>query len=213
MPTSIFIIGTPRSGTTICAGMLHLCGAPAFPSIDKALNGNQPTEWSPHGDYCDKDFFRLVDQLLPELSYPSESYTPSAEVLAMIPSLLADRDGNSPIWLVKGLVAWQGARVLAGIPGRDVRIIRTTRTLEHSQASFHDRLTESLKPKAYDYIAEIKRQSDAFYDAFAGPKITIEFERMFSDTKSVVNELAAFAGVSPTAEAVAFVDADARRYG
>ena len=212
MNTSIFIIGTPRSGTTAVAGILHLCGVPAFPSLDDALNGNQPTEWSPGGDFCDKPFFDLVNELLPELTFPSESYTPGPEVLARIPSMLGQRDANAAVWCVKGLAAWQGAKVLVGM-GRTVKIIRTSRPLEQSQASFDARLTEFLKPKAYEYVAEAKRQSDAFYDAFNGQKITIEFDRIFDDTQNVVNELAGFAGVSPTAEAVAFINPDWRRFG
>jgi len=205
------VIGPPRSGTTLCAGILHKCGIPMFPSTDKAVYGNAGDEWNPGGHFADSDFHNLTSQFLTGLDLPLPQWTPDQSALSVITALVAERS-TVPKWGFKGLHAWIGAKVLAGL-SHDVRIIRTSRPVDQSQASFTERTGELFKDGAPSFVAAVKALSDAFYDDFTGPKMTVDFASIYDATQATVDSIAAFAGVTPSTESVAFVNPDWRRFG
>lgn len=205
------VIGPPRSGTTLVAGILHLCGVPMFPSLDKAAYGNAGDEWNQGGHFADTDFHQLIARFLPGLDLPNPAWTPDTETLATIQNLIQERS-VAPKWGVKGLNAWVAARVLSGM-GYDVRIIRTSRPVDQSQASYTERIGDAYKESAPAFVSSAKSLVDAFYDDFAGPKLTVSFDAIYDDTVTTVAQIAAFAGVSASQEATAFVNPDWRRFG
>lgn len=205
------VIGPPRSGTTLCAGILHKCGVPMFPSLDKAIYGNAGDEWNRGGHFTDSDFHALVSEFLTGLELPVPTWSPDPSAMSAIELLVAERS-VAPRWGFKGLHAWIGAKVLAGL-GHDVRLVRTSRPVEQSQASFTERTGPVFKDGAPAFVSAVKSLSDTFYDQFTGPKITVDFSAIFDDTQGTVATIASFAGVSATPEAVAFVNPDWRRFG
>lgn len=205
------VIGPPRSGTSLVAGILHLCGVPMFPSTEKAMFRNTGDEWNPAGHFTDSDFHALVSQFLAGLDLPVPTWSPDAAALTTIQALVTKRS-VAPKWGFKGLHSWIGAKVLAAI-GHDVRLLRTSRPVEQSQASFTERTGEVFKAGAPEFVATAKTLADAFYDDFSGPKMTVDFASIYDTTESTVNAIAVFAGVSASPEAVAFVNPDWRRFG
>lgn len=205
------VIGPPRSGNTLIAGILHNCGVPMFPSIDKAIYGNAGDTWNPGGHFADADFHSLISQFLTGLDLPSPMWTPDGSTLSTIQTLVNERS-TSPKWGFKGLNSWVGARVLSEM-GYDVRLIRTSRDLTQSKASFVERTGEAFKEGAPAFVESVKTLADTFYDAFTGPKLTVSFDAIYDSTQSMVESIAAFAGVTATPDAVAFVNPDWRRFG
>ena len=128
------VVGSPRSGTSLTAGVLHALGVPMFPSVDRAINGNVGDDWNQGGHFADADFYSLVSPRLPGLSLPDPQWQPDGEALGLIADMIAARS-SFPRWGFKGLHAWIGAAVLQQM-GHDVRILNTTRPLADSQASY-----------------------------------------------------------------------------
>lgn len=213
MPASeIFVvIGPPRSGSSLVAGILHLCGVPFFPSLDKAIYGNVGDEWNQNGHFADADFHALVSRFLPGLALPVPTWTPDESVALTIQALVAERS-VAPKWGFKGLNSWIGAKVLADM-GYPVRLIRTSRDVEQSKASFTARTGEVFKTDAPTFVETVRAMADAFYAAFPGPKTTVLFDSIYDDTAATVAALAAFAGVTATPAAETFVDPNLRRFG
>lgn len=205
------VIGPPRSGTSLVAGILHLCGVPMFPSLAKAIYENSGDEWNPAGHFADADFHNLTSQFLTGLELPIPTWAPDESALSTIAALVAERS-TVPKWGFKGLHAWIGAKVLAG-PGYDVRLIRTSRPVDQSQASFTELTGEAFKDGAPAFVASVKTLADAFYDEFSGPKMTVDFAAIYDTTQATVDAIAAFAGVASSLDAVTFVNPDWRRFG
>lgn len=204
------VVGSPRSGTTVVAGILHLCGVPMFPSLDKAIYGNAGDEWNQGGHYSDLDFHLLILRHLRPLDLWATDWPPDSVVTAEIEAFVAARSA-APKWGAKGMDAWRGAKVLAAL-GHDVRVIQTQRELLQSQASFEARTGPAHKSIAAALVAEIEADSRRFYDEFQGPKLAVSFDAIFGDTQATVESIAAFAGVAATPEAVAWVDPQQRRF-
>jgi hypothetical protein len=207
------IAGPPRSGTTLCAGILHLCGVPMFPSLDKAIYRNEGDEWNPGGHFADAEFHRFAARYLPGLALPSDGWMPDASALSEIGAMIDERSVSAK-WGVKGMHAWVAARVLSAL-GHDVRLIRAMRDVARSQASmesFH-RVGESIYAgRTSAFVGSVRTAVDAFYDQFTGPKVTVEFDALFDATATAVGSLAKFAGVVPTPAALAFVNPEWRRF-
>jgi len=205
------VIGPPRSGTTLVAGILHLCGVPMFPSLDKAIYQNAGDEWNQKGHFADADFHALISQFLTGLDLPVPTWTPDESTVPTIQGLVAERS-VAPKCGIKGMNAWIAAKVLSSM-GYDVRIIRTSRDIEQSKASFTERTGEAFKEGAPAFVEATKSLSDALYDAFpSDKKLTVLFDDIYDNTAATVSAIAAFAGVSATPGAEAFVDINLRRF-
>lgn len=203
------VIGAKRSGTSLTAGVLHLCAVPMF-LPGKAIYDNAGDEWNRGGHFADADFEDLIGPRLPELSMPEPTWTPDPAALAKIEELIAAR-AHLPRWGFKGKHAWIGAATLAAL-GHDVRILNTSRPLAQSQASYEARIGELYKAEAAAHVAACKQQSDQFFAAFTGPKLLVDFDETLADPAAAVGRIAAFAGVQPTQAAIDFVNVEWRRF-
>lgn len=206
------VIGAPRSGTSLTAGILHALGVPMFPSVDRAVNGNAGDDWNQGGHFADRDFYSLVSPRLPGLSLPDPQWQPDGDVVGLISDMIAARSAF-PKWGFKGLHAWIGAAVLQQI-GHDVRILNTSRPLEQSQASYVERVgpESDWYTAGADFVAGCKAQADAFYNQFTGPKMIADFDLAFADAAAAVSLIAGFSGVAPTQAAIDFVNVEWRRF-
>jgi hypothetical protein len=110
-----------------------------------------------------------------------------------------------PKWGFKGLHSWIGAAVLQQM-GHPVRVLNTSRPLADSQASYLARVGPMYEETGAAWIADCKAQSDAFYQSFIGPKMTVNFLSVISDPVAAVGEIAASVGVEVKQEAVDFVN-------
>ena len=206
------VIGTPRSGTSLTAGGLHLCGVPFFPSTEHAINANAGDEWNRGGHFADADFYSLVSPRLPGLSLPDPQWQPDGDAIGLIADMIAARSAF-PKWGFKGLHSWIGAAVLQQI-GHDVRVINTSRPLAQSQASYLARVGPDSEWHAVgaEFVASCKSQADAFYESFTGPKMVADFETMLADPAAVMASIAEFAGVQAPQEAIDFVNVEYVRF-
>ena len=206
------VIGTHRSGTSLTAGILHLCGVPMFPSTEKAIGGNVGDDWNQGGYFADKDFYSLVAPRLPRLALPDPNWIPDNAAAEKIALMILERS-SFPKWGFKGAHAWIGAAVLKQA-GKDVRLINTSRPLAQSQASYLARIgpDSEWQSGGAEFIAAMKAQADTFYESFPGPKMVADFDATFADPVAAVEAIAAFAGVTSTIAAVNFIDVEQRRY-
>jgi hypothetical protein len=206
------VIGTLRSGTSLTAGGLHMCGVPFFPSTEHAINGNAGDEWNRGGQFADRDFYSLVAPRLPGLTLPDPAWEPDDDALGLIADMVATRSAT-PRWGFKGVHSWIGAAVLQQL-GYRVRVINTARALAQSQASYLARIgpDSAWQVGGAEFIAGCKAQADAFYAAFTGPKMIADFETMLADPAAGMAALADFCGVPVTQEAIDFVNVEWRRF-
>jgi hypothetical protein len=183
-----------------------------FPSLEKAIYQNQGDEWNQGGHFADADFHELIATFLPGLHLPDPAWTPDAGTVSTIQALISERS-VAPKWGIKGMNAWIGAKILAGM-GHDVRVIRTSRPVEQSQASYTERIGDAYKESAPAFVSSAKSLADAFYDEFPNDKkMTVDFDSIYDNTQTTVDSISAFAGVASTPEAVAFVVPSRRRFG
>ena len=206
------VIGSPRSGTSLTAGVLHAFGVPMFPSTDRAINGNAGDAWNQGGHFADADFYSLVSPRLPGLSLPDPQWQPDGDAIGLIADMIAARSAF-PKWGFKGLHAWIGAAVLQQM-GHDIRVINTSRPLADSQASYLARVgTDSeWHGVGAEFVESCKTQADEFYQSFTGPKLTTDFLSMVADPVAGVASLAQFAGVESTQKAIDFVNVEYVRF-
>jgi hypothetical protein len=204
------VIGAPRSGTSLTAGILHALGVPMFPSVSRAVNGNAGDDWNQGGHFADADFYSLVSPRLPGLSLPDPQWQPDGDAIGLIADMIAAR-AAFPKWGFKGLHAWIGAAVLQQM-GHAVRVLNTSRPLADSQASYLARVGPMYQEAGAAWIADCKNQSDAFYQSFRGPKMTVDFLSVIASPVYHVSLIAASVGVKVTQEALDFVNADWVRF-
>lgn len=94
-----------------------------------------------------------------------------------------------------------------------LRVVSIDRPLDESIRSLVHR---SGKRHDYAKLAAVQRMLHAEREKFlrrtSAPVLHVEYDRLIGETEAVVAELAAFIGVAPTAEAVAYVDGGKRRF-
>jgi hypothetical protein len=203
------VIGSPRSGTSLTAGVLHKCGVRMFPE-GRAVNDNAGDEWNPGGHFADADFHELMTRFVKGLEQPTGNWVPDHDTIADI-ALLVEQRRDFGKWGFKGLHSWVGAKVLASLT-HDVRLVRTSRPVDQSKASYKARVGELHQAGAEAFVAEARSAVDAFYDEFTGPKLTVDFDSLLADPLAGVSAITAFAGVFLTTEAIEFVQPELRRF-
>jgi len=186
MARCYLVIGTPRSGTSLVAGVLSAMGVDMGPSPP----GNV---WNPAGFYQDVEFWALLHR------------AGQKQVdLANLAELIAKRSCGID-WGVKNPdLAYVFADFVTACTD-EIRIVRTTRPHDRSVASWQARTNE---PQPIDAYAE----AIAKINPAAFPTITVDFDELIDNPTEQVARLAEFCERSVTPEAIAFPQASLRRH-
>lgn len=150
-PTCFLILGAPRSGTSLAAGILHNLGVPMGEWIDDPVDPRWDfigaDEWNPKGFFEDAAFVNICSAIL-GWPYPDSDVELTATNRKKLQSLLVRRSAANEEWGVKcaGIAYFVGAFIdLCPVP---VKIILCQR--------HHDRAVSSWMARAGCVEAEAK---------------------------------------------------------
>jgi hypothetical protein len=207
VPACYLVLGTPRSGTSMVAGILHHLGIPMGPRLLAA------DAWNPAGYYQDAEFEGLVVRGC-RGGWPGWDEARAdpwhAGVAAAVRGLAARRGEAAPVWGVKSnrLAFWLDSLASAA----DVRVLTTSRPRAASVRSWAERSGDQPGVAA----GVIDRMAAAIAAALAAsglaPVLTVPYDAAVADPAGWVGRVAAAAGREPAPAAVAWVDAALRRF-
>lgn len=201
------VVGTPRSGTSMVAGILHKCGVPMAKTF---YRDNAGDEWNPAGHFMDVEIHTMALPFIGSFDVPRLNWTLPTEFVPVVQQMATERS-VSPKWGFKTVHAMTMARVLKSM-GEDVRTIRTIRPIGESKLSYKNRISADSRDLSDTFVEGLKAFQDAAIAEWDGPLLTINHGDLYDNTQATVNTIAAFAGVDPTEEAVSFIDPAWRRY-
>lgn len=207
MSTCILVLGTPRSGTSCVAGILHHLGVP----MGKHLL--PPDDLNPGGYFQDREFDALITKHLSD-NWPvwdTAKRDPDDPTATKITELAAARSEEYPLWGVKSNRMIFFLEAFLKGAGRDVRIINTQRPQAAAIASWRARV---------DPIDEtgtvIKRIAVGIPAALAAcdvaPSLVVDFDSMIDSPAATVERIAAVAGLDATTSAVSWINKEWRRF-
>lgn len=201
--TCILVLGTPRSGTSCVAGILHHLGVPMY-----APNCvGDPNDANPKGFFTDTEFEAFCNQKYGTYFPDRRNALTIAEREYLARMIEARRQ---PIWGVK---EW---RIAAFLPrfielAGDVKIVRMTRPAARSMQSWNEHFTR-LKTVTLEDLTRANTYIDQAVAAANVPTLTIGFDEMLDSKETVLASIAAFVGRTRNANANGFIDESFRRF-
>jgi hypothetical protein len=206
--TAILVIGTPRSGTSCVAGILHHLGVPMGERLMPA------DEWNPAGYFQDEDFEDILHEAVGAWVFPDwQTSKPNlnGKFARQIRQLAAERSAQYPLWGVKStrlVFFWNALKAGAG----EMKDIKTQRPIEDSIASWESQ-TECGDGHEENPIRRMSRAlALGAKQMNITPHLTVDYNELLSDTGAIVQQIADVAGVPVTQAAIDFVNADLRRF-
>lgn len=221
MSNCILVLGTPRSGTSCVAGVLHHLGVPMGERLMPA------DEWNPAGYFQDEDFEDILHAGLGVWNFPNwddiaalrdpqktDGYGVTKtlrQTATAVRTLATSRSAKYPLWGVKSnRLAFFLPSLITG--AGEVRIIRTIRPEAESIASWKAR-TEWADAEAAKPIQFMARAVDAgMQRANVTPALSVDYNGLVNDPASWVAQIAAVCGIPVTQAAIDFVNVDFRRF-
>lgn len=205
MATCFLVMGTPRSGTSAVAGILHHLGIPMGERIDDPNNPDRwdfsdPNEWNPRGHFQDAAFGNLEDvEFGPHLP-PSKDWVPSERFRTTLRTLIEARC-LSGYWGLKSNRLPFYIDLFTSLWGQEIKTIVTKREKARSLVSWHAR----------GGAEEGKVLIDTNFTP-PNNSLIIEFDSLFDATEETVSRIAAFVGRPLTEKALFHVIPELRRF-
>lgn len=199
MPTCFLVVGQPRSGTSLVAGLLHRAG------IDMGQRSKPPSAMNPVGFFLDLDFEELLADEFHFRQLPGEM---SPKLRDRIRGLIVEREKAGRDWGVKSLwgpVLWPHLIELCGA----VRVIRTTRPKERSRASLasHTKYDAETIRRVVDWADTQANRIESEAGA-----LRLDYDAVHDDTMTQLSRLATFAGRNSIVTDTGFIDPTLRRF-
>lgn len=206
----IVILGVPRSGTSMIAGIVHKLGINTGPSI-KSDNGNL------NGYFEDEDFFRLHHRILRVKKgaylWAKRMYAPTDNIseksLKEYHDLFTERNRQKR-WGLKNLTlpwVWPTFYELAK---DDIAIIRTHRNISDVALRVRETWRIYLREVGMDDIKRLEQQAkrwDDWLDFLSKglPTLDLDFYGACNNAPSIVETIASFIGVNVNEQAVSHI--------
>lgn len=209
MQTCYLVLGTPRSGTSAVAGILHRLGILMGEEVEPGrFDWPDPNEWNPAGFYQDVPLENLQNQWFGE-GFPVLPGPPTVAQRDLLAALIKKRCARGVDWGSKtSRMPWMLPEFLALCPC-PVRAILTRRPLERAAASWAVRAEVSLEEaaaligRAAAQLERVRHRVDA---------LPVEFDALHDRPQATVETIAAFVGREMPPSIVAFLDNSLRRY-
>lgn len=209
MPNCVLVLGTPRSGTSCVAGIVHHLG------ISMGDNFLSPDEWNPAGYFQDKEFEIIcAEELNGQFPKWETSILPSDNKGAQrIFNLTRARASRGSDWGVKSNRLIYFLQAL--IDGAAIRpiVILTSRPDNLSIQSFHSRTGRHDIVHATGVITRMNEAiSKGLAECGIKPSLVMNYDDLISDPQLHVAQIASLLKREVTDTAVNWVDANLRRY-
>lgn len=194
MSICVLVIGTPRSGTSCIAGVLHRLG------VRMALNTfSPPRKANPTGFYEDFDLVWLLANA--DTATKEDKEKANAELTAGI----VERCSSGSIWGAKSFLLLPNLDTVVAACKMPIRIIRTVREKEKSIESWSKAVGGNGA-----WIANYAEMLDAKLKSIETPVLEISFDEMLLNPNVVVGSLSQFVEVETSQQAIDFVDPSLR---
>lgn len=210
-PRCILVLGTPRSGTSAVAGVLHHLGLPMGERLLEA------DDWNPAGYFQDADFEHLVRKetggFFPSWDEVRGARQQKPRGATEIRRLVAARMNAGRDWGLKtNRVAHWLDDLVEAAEGR-VDVIRTSRPRNASIQSWQARSEQSREESA----GVIDRTNDAINRGLTlcglTPILTVDYDSLVTLPTVGVGLIATAVGLPVNRAAIDFVDVTLRRFG
>lgn len=209
MPTCFLVLGTPRSGTSMVAGVLHHLGVRMGEHIEgDRWDWGGPDEWNGKGHFADAaigNWGNAVFGVPPCVDREIESG--EREQLA---SIIKHRQSFGVDWGCKHHVLPWFAEQIAPM-ATSVKIIVTHRQEKRSIESWAARSGDSLE-KAREIVFSAKQRIADVLHSIDAPRMFVNFDNIIDHSASRIRKIAAFVGRAPTPEALSFPSREMRRF-
>ena len=197
---AVAVLGVPRSGTSLVAGLLHALGV----CMGQEWLLMPDPSWQPKCTYVDRELNALHDRMMTgrEAVYGMDV---CPEARADYHKALARRDAEHAHWGVKCHdlpFVWR--HFVAGVSAQVV-LVRTSRPDKESR--------DSLEARCGDRdIGPWLKAVESVCAEFAGPVHTVAFTDAIRNPRETVARLADFAGVPYRADAALLVQPEWKRF-
>lgn len=204
--TCVLVVGTPRSGTSCIAGVLHHLG------VRMTLrNYPEPHAINPKGFYEDREMLQALVQSsgwITEATFAGR-HQQIAEKRAAFPLLqkaIAERTAAGVLWGCKSLLAADG--VFRQAYTGTLLVVRALRSPDAIRASSIAAMV-GLERRS---VAGMVERADQCVIELDSPTLTVAFEDMTANPEREVGRIAAFVGLPVSRTAVEFVEPSLRHH-
>ena len=192
---NVTVIGPHRRGTSAVAGILYHLGIHMGDDLIGPGLGN------PTGHFEDCQFVELHNKIIGNWKDPQVNFEPHREAYT---ALIRERERQHEIWGVKDPRMCFVLPYFAEI-AHDVRVISVGRDSDSCAASLVARGGHTLD-EARRITSRYLTQLWGQCWEFPGPMLSVRYEYLVDCPEGVVVSIAAFVGLEPADEAVAFID-------
>jgi hypothetical protein len=204
--TAILVLGSPRSGTSLVAQILHTLGV----SMGPRFIPSDP-DWCPSGFYTDAEFHEHHCHLTRHrFDVPAAGMARDPMRAEAYVELVRSRDAALPLWGVKDYLLPPCLALFASAAA-EVKVVRTSRPHAARAASWQAR-TGQEAAEANWVVAGWQDAVDKSLAAFAGPVLSIDFDTLIDRPAGQVAWLATFCGRPFDPAVAALVDPSWRRF-
>lgn len=214
MSTCFLVLGTPRSGTSCVAGVLHKLGVVMGQPLESEdgkprFDWPDANEWNPVGFYQDAPLENLEHSIFGDSYQQWPIDTLSGEHESRLSEIITSRESHGVNWGSKTSRAGYLLPHIIRLCKSDVKLIVTQRRESESKSSW-SAMTGHDEPLSRDVI---NCASDAreFAMSLGLPMLTVSFDELMSSS-SIIEQIAAFVGVSATKTARDHVNSGLRRF-
>lgn len=203
MPTCFLVVGVPRGGTSLTAGILHHLGI-------KMGNEFMPTdEWNPKGTFADTEFEGFCDQVYEDEIWPIKKTALTDDEFKKLAELVSVREAEGQDWGLKCTRAMCFVEELKRLT--NVVAVVVQRDPERSLASWIERADadpELSRQLIYGAANSVKN----FIETANIPMTIVDFDEIIDSPVEKVGQIAARIGREGSKKAEEFPDASLRRF-
>lgn len=215
MPNCFLVLGGPRAGTSLVAGILHALGVAMHQGDDSGAN-----EWNPKGFYEDGEFGSILSALVywqpgvenilaNYMPYPAPPFLPDTR--ERLKELIGKRCALGMDWGVKSARLCYVLPTFIELCPCPVKIIRAVRDEAEAIASWAAR-AEHDQETATKIVQNARRATDEAIHAAGVTEHIVAFARLLDDTREVVGSLARLCGKDVNDAALALVTPELKRF-
>ncbi len=209
----VIVLATPRTGSSMVAGVLHHLGVHMGDHMIAA------DRWNQQGYYEDKQFvglhrvigFAHGDADRARLNMPAAVPRLGDGLRARYVRVVRQRERKHALWGFKDPKYCFLHDQLAGCFAGDVKLVATTREVEESIASLMS-MMGMVRSSASGVVGEYVERQRRVVAANPGRTFTVDYSSALASPGDVVDALADFVGVRPTPEAKGFINPALRRH-
>lgn len=215
MATCFLVLGTPRSGTSCVAGVLHHLGIVMGREL-QSEDGNprfdwpDANDWNPVGFFQDAELENLQDAVFNNEFPSSPIATLSQQHRERLQEIVNHRESLGVDWGAKTSRVAYLLPFIREISRLPIKLVLTSRSQAESTESW--KVRSSCSQERAELVVNRASVALDYIKQFGLDSIEIVFDDLLANPKEQVGRLAVFCGRSVTVEAINHVKPELRRF-